>query len=300
MGSCWFGTRTDYFGESVIPASAYFILRSTPRAAHYIAMYTAKRSAFFRINFLLPLLTASLATLAHADELTISAAISMRDALTDAGNQFERTTGDRLTYNFLASGPLMKQIEEGAPVDLFVSAAHKQMDELRSLHLIDDLAEAVIARGELVLIVPGDAKDAPSSFAELANPKYQRIAIGEPKSVPAGEYAMQTLQSLGLADELKDRLITGASVRQVLAYVEAGEVSAGLVYRTDALGSGGQVRIVAVADEASHHPIEYPAAVIKASKEAAEAGRFLDFLLSAEGQEILTKHGFLRASETDK
>ena len=229
----------------------------------------------------------------RAATLTVSAAISMKDGLTDAGQQFEQTTGDHLTFNFLASGPLMKQIEEGAPVDIFFSAAHKQMDQLKSENLIDDSTQRIVARGELVLIVPADAKDPPTSFAELNSPKCKRIAIGEPKSVPAGDYAMQTLKSLNLADVLAPRLQTAANVRQVLDYVERGEVDAGLVYRTDALSSGGKVRIVAVADESTHQPIEYPGAVIKSSKEHEEAQKFLEFLSSTQGEDVLARHGFL-------
>jgi molybdate transport system substrate-binding protein len=186
----------------------------------------------------------------------------------------------------------MKQIEEGAPVDVFISAANKQMDALRAEKLIDEATERVIGRGELVLIVPADEKDPPASFADLADPKFKRIAIGEPNSVPAGDYAMQTLKSLHVADAVKDRLQTGANVRQVLNYVERGEVDAGIVYRTDALTSK-KVRIVAVAEESTHKPIEYPAAVIKSSKEHDEAEKFLEFLSSPAGKDMLGRYGFL-------
>jgi molybdate transport system substrate-binding protein len=249
-------------------------------------MYTTRLLRHFALCVLL-------ISSARADSLTVSAAISMKDALTDAGHAFEARTGDHLTFNFLASGPLMKQIEEGAPVDVFVSAAHKQMDELKDKALIDPATERIIAKGQLVLIVPADEKDPPTSFAELADPKFKRIAIGEPNSVPAGDYAMQTLRSLNLADVLKDRLQTAINVRQVLDYVERGEVDAGIVYRTDALSSNGKVRIVAVADESTHKPIDYPAAVIKASKAPAEAEKFLEFLASPDGQDILKNRGFV-------
>jgi molybdate transport system substrate-binding protein len=253
-----------------------------------------------RLRFASPVFVACF-LLAHSTcgaDLTISAAISMKDALTNAGHLFEQKTGDHLTYNFLASGPLMKQIEEGAPVDVFVSAAHKQMDQLKTENLIDNSTERVIAKGELVLIVPSDENDPPTTFAELYSPKCTHLAIGEPKSVPAGEYAMQTLTALHLADALKDRFVIGVNVRQVLDYVERGEVNAGLVYRTDALSSNGRVRIIAVADESTHKPIEYPAAVIKASKEHDEAVKFLNFLSLPDGETALKQHGFLAAEPT--
>jgi molybdate transport system substrate-binding protein len=225
--------------------------------------------------------------------LTISAASSMTDAMNDAGHQFERKSGDHLVFNFLASGPLAKQIEEGAPIDLFISAADKQMEELKRAHLIDPATERVVARGEMVLIVPAGAKDPPTSFAELAGPRCKRLAIGAPKSVPAGDYAMQTLKSLHLAQALESRLVMAVNVRQVLDYVERGEVDAGLVYRTDALISKGKVKIVATADESTHQPIEYPAAVVKSSRNSAEAEGFLDFLGSSQGRDTLARYGFL-------
>jgi molybdate transport system substrate-binding protein len=255
----------------------------------YIANFFRSLAAF-SLGLLLAISTA------RAESLTISAAISMKDALIDAGHAFEAKTGDQLTFNFLASGPLMKQIEEGAPVDIFVSASHKQMDELKAKGLIDPVTERIIAKGELVLIVPVDEKDSPTNFAQLADSKFKRIAIGEPNSVPAGDYAMQTLRSLNLADVLKDRLQTAINVRQVLDYVERGEVDAGIVYRTDALSSGGKVRIVATADESTHKPIDYPAAVIKGSKAPAEAEKFLQYLGSSDGQGILKNHGFVAAA----
>ena len=231
-----------------------------------------------------------------AADITVSAAISLKEALADAGRAFEKKTGDHVSFNFLASGPLMKQIENGAPVDVFVSAAHKQLDDLKKENLIDRATERVVAKNQLVLVVPSGAINSPGKFEDLSDARFQRIAIGEPRSVPAGDYAMQTLAALKLTDALKDRLKMGANVRQVLDYVERGEVDAGIVYRTDALISGGKVRIVATADESTHQPIEYPGAVIAASKQHDDALHFLEFLHSTDGTEILTRYGFASAT----
>src|SRR5262249_16230047 len=123
-------------------------------------------------------------------------------------------------------------------------------------------------------------------------PSVKTVAIGEPKTVPAGEYAMQVLKKLGLADQLQRRLIYGENVRQVLSYVERGEVSAGIVYSTAAKESGDKVRVVATAKPDTHEPIVYPAIVIRASTKQDAARRFLDFLVSEKGRRILIENGF--------
>ena len=229
----------------------------------------------------------------HAAQVTVSAAISMKDALTDIGKQFEQSTGDHVSFNFLASGPLMKQIEEGAPVDVFISASHEQMDELQRQGLISPATRQDVADGDLVMVVPAKANiDPPASIADLASPRFQRIAIGDPATVPAGEYAKQSLTSVDLMDRLKDRLKTAINVRQVLEYVEKGEVDVGFVYRTDAVHAGDQVKIAATVPARAHEPIIYPGAVIAKSAQAAEAKRFLEFITSAAGRATLVGYGF--------
>jgi molybdate transport system substrate-binding protein len=165
------------------------------------------------------------------------------------------------------------------------------VDALDKEGLIDAASRRVIAGNELVLIAPTDSRTV-GGFSDLADPKVKRIAIGEPKTVPAGQYAVQTLQSLKLHDTLKGRLIYGANVRQVLYYVERGEVDAGLVYATDAKLSGDKVRIVATADPKLHDPIEYPAVILKEAKERKSAERFLDHLSSRKAQAIFRDAGF--------
>jgi molybdate transport system substrate-binding protein len=250
-----------------------------------------------RLRLLCLVFALLIAPAAYGANLTASAAISLKDALTDAGKRFEQKTGDQLSFNFLSSGALARQIERGAPADLFISAARKQIDELSDKHLIDPATIQVIARGQLVLIAPADEKNPPVSFTDLADPRFARIAIGEPATVPAGDYAMQTLRALKLDGLLAPRLQTAANVRQVLQYVERGEVDAGIVYRSDALAGGDRIRIVAVADPSTHQPIEYPGAVIAESASPAEARRFLDFLRSADEQDALVRLGFDRADQ---
>jgi len=239
----------------------------------------------------LVLLLTSLLQLARGDSITVSTAISMKDALEEVARSYEARSGDDVQLNFGSSGQLMTQIARGAPVDVFISAAEEQMDQLARDKQIDPQTRVDVAGNRLVLIVPGDPTGAPTSFEGLADKRFKRISIGQPESVPAGKYAMQVLTRLDLIDAVRERLVSGANVRQVLRYVERGEVEAGIVYRTDVLAAG-KVCVVATADASWHDPIRYPAAVVSASKHPEAARRFVEFLRRDEAQQILHRHGF--------
>ena len=228
----------------------------------------------------------------------VGAAISLQNVLQEIGAKYKEQTGREVSFTFGSSGQLMGQIKNGAPIDLFISAAHQHVDQLAKEKLIDEASRRVIATNTLVLIVQADAASAPAGFAQLAGSNVRRLAMGEPRTVPAGQYAQQVLDHLKLTDSLRQRLIYGTNVRQVLAYVERGEVDAGIVYRTDALISGDKVRIVAAADPEWHEPIEYPAAVVAGSRNASGATDFLEFLASPAAREVLEAHGF--GSPADK
>ena len=228
----------------------------------------------------------------YADTIRIAAAISMKDTLESIQPLLETATGDKLELSFDASGQIASQIRGGAPIDVFISASARIADELLTSKHVDPASRRIVCGNSLVLVVPGGTRDAPDSFAALANPKFTRIAVGEPKSVPAGEYAMQALRFLKIESAVTDRLVYGANVRQVLSYVERGEVSAGIVYRTDALLVGEKVRVAAVADPAWHAPIEYIGVAIAASKHPEAAGRFLDYLQTPAAREAMTSRGF--------
>jgi molybdate transport system substrate-binding protein len=188
----------------------------------------------------------------------------------------------------------MAQVGNGAPIDAFISAADKQVDALIEKGHLDKATRRVVAGNRLVLIVPADAKSAPALFKDLADAKHRRVAVGEPKTVPAGQCATQVLEKLGVADALAGRLVYGANVRQVLDYVTRGEVAAGIVYATDAKAAGDdKVRVVATADPEMHDPIVYPAAVVTKSGKRQAAARFLDFLGGDTARQILEDRGFL-------
>jgi molybdate transport system substrate-binding protein len=244
------------------------------------------------------LLCLFLSSPAWADEIKVSVAISLRETVTDLARAYKAGGGDDVSFTFGASGQLVAQIREGADVDAFISAEGKQVDDLTKAGLAVTETQRDVVGNTLVLVVPAAEKDAPASFAALADANCKKVAIGDPKSVPAGDYAMQTLKSLGIADKVSDRLVYGANVRQVLTYVERGEVPAGLVYATDARASSHKVKVVAVADERTHEPIIYRAVVIKASKKQQAALKFLDFLNSTAARKVFKEKGFSEAPPT--
>ncbi|WP_165822564.1 molybdate ABC transporter substrate-binding protein [Paenibacillus montanisoli] len=225
-------------------------------------------------------------------ELTVSAAASLKDALTKLKASYEEQHGDvRIAFNFGSSGTLQQQIEQGAPVDLYISAAQRQMDALRSKGLVNE--SPILLRNELVLIVPKASGNAvPADLAALSDTAYNKIAIGEPDSVPVGTYAEQSLTSLGLWDSLMPKFVYAKDVRQVLSYVETGNVDAGIVYATDAMTSTGVNTAFTIAKE-THKPIIYPAAVIKGAEHEEQAEELLAYLQGTEAASVWTNYGFL-------
>jgi molybdate transport system substrate-binding protein len=225
-------------------------------------------------------------------EILVSAAISLKSAFEEIGQIYEKKTGVRVRFNLGASGLLQKQIESGAPVDMFASAGEKQMDALQTKGLIFADTRRDFARNELVLVIPGKAKLPIRSFADLVRPEVTRIAIGNPKTVPAGQYAQEALNNLKLWNRVQSRLVLAENVRQVLDYVVRGETEAGIVYASDVSSVHGMTKITARAPKDSHSPILYPIAIIKETRVRSEAQRFIDLTLGKEGQAILAKYGF--------
>jgi len=223
--------------------------------------------------------------------VTVSAAISLKDALDEAGRLYEQQhAGAKITFNYGGSGTLQRQIEQGAPVDIFFSAAEKQMDALESKGLIEAGTRRDLVANKLVLIEPASS-DALKDFQDLTQPEVKIVALGEPGTVPAGMYARQTLEHLGLLASVEKKTVYAKDVRAVLTYVETGNADAGVVYQTDALRST-KVRVVAAAPAGTHDPIVYPAAIVKGSKDEAAARAFLEFLESSEARAIFEKYGF--------
>jgi molybdate transport system substrate-binding protein len=235
----------------------------------------------------------STALTASAAEITVSAAASLTNAFTELKGAFEaKNSGTTVVTNFASSNNLLKQIETGAPVDVFASADQATMNKAEEGDFIDKSTRKNFALNGFVLIAPaGDSKSL-SKAADLTKAEYKSVSIGNPESVPAGRYAKEVLEALKLWEPLKDKFILAENVRQVLDYVSRGEVEAGFVYSTDAKQAGEKIRVVETLQGKT--PVLYPIAVLKPSKNKAAAQAFVDFALSNEGQAILAKYGFAK------
>jgi molybdate transport system substrate-binding protein len=234
-----------------------------------------------------------LAAPAAAQALTVSVAVSMKDAIEELGRQFTKTVpGVTLRYNVGASGDLQKQIEAGAPVDLFISASQRQMDELERRGLIVADSRRVFARNVLVAVAPADSRLDLARPTALLDSRVTRVAIGNPKTVPSGQYTEESLRALSLWERVQPKLVLAENVRQVLDYVSRGEVDLGFVYVTDLAVRAGRVKEVFRAGEDTYRPIVYPAAVTTDSRHSRLGRAFIDLLVSREGQAVLRRHGF--------
>ncbi|MFC5528267.1 molybdate ABC transporter substrate-binding protein [Cohnella yongneupensis] len=225
-------------------------------------------------------------------KLTVSAAASLTDALTEIQKQYE-ASHDRvkIKFNFAASGTLQQQIEQGAPVDLFISAAAKNMNALVDKQLIAEDEHTNLLSNSLVVVTPVDSKITIANMADLSQDGVKQIAIGIPSSVPAGNYAQQALTKAGLWEAMQSKTVQAKDVRQVLQDVETGNVDAGFVYKTDALTSK-KSNIAFSVDPASYDSIVYPIGIVKATKYSDEAKDLYAYLQSKEAMDIFLKYGF--------
>jgi molybdate transport system substrate-binding protein len=223
-------------------------------------------------------------------ELTISAAASLQDVLKKIASHYEKEHPNvKIIYNFGGSGALQQQISNGAPVDLFFSAAEDKFDLLVEEGFIEKNKGTDLVGNELVLVVGKDQAENIRAFKDL--PKIKKLAIGTPETVPAGKYAVETLERLNLLKEVEQQIVYAKDVRQVLTYVETGNVDAGIVYKTDAMISP-KVKIAAVAKENTHSPIIYPVGVIKATSHKKEAEQFYNYLQKEKTLKIFEEFGF--------
>ena len=228
---------------------------------------------------------------AKKTEILISAAASLKDCIQELSAMYtEKNPQVTITMNFGASGALQQQIEQGAPADVFFSAGIKQMNALKEKGMMIDASVKNILENKVVLITPKNAATL-DFFEDLAKSSVKKIGVGEPKSVPVGQYTEQVFQNLGLTDRVASKLIFAKDVREVLSWVETGNVDAGVVYETDAKISK-DVTICSTAPEGSHKKVIYPIGVVKTSKHAAEAQKFVDFLFSDAAREVFARYGF--------
>lgn len=251
-----------------------------------------------RVALLLALCLATALTPVHAlaQDLTVSAAASLKEAFAEIAKQFEgKHAGVKVVLNIAASGPLAQQIEQGAPVDVFVSANQKWMNTLAEKKKIDPATRFDLVANALALAVPSANPAGVKTLADLKNPAVKALAIGTPESVPAGQYARKLLEKNALWTELSGKLVMGESVRQVLDYLSRAEAEAGFVYITDAVKAKDKVRVVQEFGAAElGEPVTYPAAMVAGAPQPELARKFLDHLISPEGRKVLDSHGFQR------
>ena len=239
------------------------------------------------------IVSVSTTSTAFAADLTVSAAASLTNAFKEIGAAFEAgNPGSRVRLNFGASGALLQQIANGAPVDVFASADQETMDQAQKQGLVDAATRADFVRNTLVVVVPGDSKQMANALPDLRSGRFKRIAIGQPASVPVGRYTRTVLEQAGLWSAIEPKMIAAQSVRQALDYVARGEVDAGFVYATDAAIMPGKVRVLFTVP--TRTPILYPIAALKSARERALAQRFVQFVASPASRAVLARYGFGR------
>jgi len=231
-------------------------------------------------------------TLAHAAEITVSAAASLSDALKEIAATYEKQSGDRIHYNFSASSLLARQIEAGAPVDLFFSADEAKMDQLEKKGLILKETRKSRLSNTLVIVVPAAERSSIASPKDLTARNVRRIALAESKTVPAGIYAKEYLEKQNLWPVLRTKVIPTDNVRAALAAVEGGDVDAGIVYRTDAVMSK-KAKVAYEVPPADTPGISYPMAVLKEAKQLEAAKKFALYLASDAAGKVFAKFGFI-------
>jgi len=232
--------------------------------------------------------------------MTVSAAASLKGSMEEMKLLYAKENPKVIiNYNFGSSGSLQQQIEQGANVDLFISAAVKQMNALQEKGLIIDKKRKSLLGNKLVLIVPKDSQTTITDFNGLTNDEFKKIALGEFKSVPAGQYAEEVLTKLNILESIKPKAVYGKDVKAILTWVESGNADAGAVYESDAKFSD-KVRKIAAAPVGSHTPITYPAAIIKTSKNTDVAKEFLAFLSSDKARAVFEKYGFSFIAKKEK
>ncbi len=227
-------------------------------------------------------------------ELKISAASSLTAAFTEIGAAFDKSHHSATTFNFDASGTLQKQIEAGAYVDAFASAALTQVNALLKENLAVPSSVRYFASNQMCLVVPANSTLGITSFLDLTKSSVKKVGYADPAVAPNGVYAEQILHTLGIFSQVKPKVIYAPNVATATQWVVSGEVDAGILFNTEAYGAGSKVKIVAVASPTWYSTIVYPIATLTESKHQALATAFCDYVNGPYGQAILHKYGFLK------
>lgn len=230
-------------------------------------------------------------------EITVAAAANLTDAFAELGKEFTARTGIRVTFSFGATADLARQIENGAPFDVFAAADVEHVERLNSLGLVLPGTNKVYARGRLVLWLPPESKLGVNRLEELARPEVERVAVAKPDVAPYGRAAVEALRALNLWPQVEPKVIYGQNVSQAKQYAATGNAEAAFIPR--ALVRPGEGRFVEV-DERLHQPINQALAVIKDSRRRVAAQSFAAYVLGPEGQALLERYGYKRAVNGDR
>lgn len=232
---------------------------------------------------------------AEKKEIVILAAASLTDVTAKLKEAYEKEHKDvTLTFSYGSSGALMTQIQEGAPADVFMSAALKQMNTLNEAGLMDSSSIYNLLENKVVLIAPKNSTLSLTSFNDLSKDSVKMVALGESSSVPVGQYSEEILTSLKILDTVNAKAVYGSDVRAVLSYVESGNADCGVVYETDAITSK-DIKIICSAPEGSCQKVIYPVGIVKTSKLSDEAKEFIEYLKSDEAMAVFAEYGFSNA-----
>ena len=248
---------------------------------------------FFLISYLFVSCNQSNNTQSNSEnkEIYVLAAASLTDVLTELANNYKKETSTEIIFSFASSGALQAQIEASAPADIFFSAAQKQMNALEEKGLIDSETRKDLLENKVVLISPKNSNLNIKSFTDITNSNIKKLSLGEPKSVPVGQYSEEILSNLSILDIAKEKAVYGSDVRNVLDWVETAEVDCGIVYATDAK-IAKNINIIAEAPEDTHKKVIYPIAIIKSSQNKEEAKKFIEYISTDKSKEIFKNYGF--------
>lgn len=249
--------------------------------------------AFFLISYLFVSCNQSNSAKSNSEnkEIYVLAAASLTDVLTELANNYKQETSTEIIFSFASSGALQAQIEASAPADIFFSAAQKQMNALEEKGLIDSETRKDLLENKVVLITPKNSNLNIKSFTYITNSNVRKLGLGEPKSVPVGQYSEEILSNLSILDIAKEKAVYGSDVRNVLDWVETAEVDCGIVYATDAK-IAKNINIIAEAPEGTHKKVIYPIAIIKSSQNKEEAKKFIEYISTDKSKEIFKNYGF--------
>ena len=248
---------------------------------------------FFLISYLFVSCNQSNNTQSNSEnkEIYVLAAASLTDVLTELANNYKQETSTEIIFSFASSGALQAQIEASAPADIFFSAAQKQMNALEEKGLIDSETRKDLLENKVVLISPKNSNLNIKSFTDITNSNVKKLGLGEPKSVPVGQYSEEILSNLSILDIAKEKAVYGSDVRNVLDWVETAEVDCGIVYATDAK-IAKNINIIAEAPEGTHKKVIYPISIIKSSQNKEEAKKFIYYISTDKSKEIFQNYGF--------